>query len=183
MSTQIKFRGGTTTEHTSFTGAERELTVDTTKDTLVIHDGALVGGYPLARVNSIYNFTCGNLTSVGIDDNATSIALVIDSNENVNFAQGVTVTGSMAANSATITGTMAANAVTGDGSGLTNLATYGVKASSQTGGAGIDLDTSTGGTDTVTLKGLEGTEVIQADANTINIKTPDNSIAMAIALG
>jgi hypothetical protein len=49
MSTQVKYRGGTTAEHSTFTGSERELTVDTTKDTLVVHDGSTVGGFPLAR--------------------------------------------------------------------------------------------------------------------------------------
>ncbi len=49
MSTAVQFRGGTTAEHASFTGAEREITVDTTKDTVVVHDGAKQGGHPLAK--------------------------------------------------------------------------------------------------------------------------------------
>jgi hypothetical protein len=52
MSTQIKYRGGTTAEHSTFTGSERELTIDTTKDTVVIHDGSTVGGFPLSRVGA-----------------------------------------------------------------------------------------------------------------------------------
>jgi hypothetical protein len=49
MSKLLQLRGGTTAEHATFTGALREVTVDTTKDTLVIHDGATVGGFPLPR--------------------------------------------------------------------------------------------------------------------------------------
>ena len=49
MSTQIKLRGGTTSQHSTFTGAEREVTVDTDKDTLVVHDGSTAGGVPLAK--------------------------------------------------------------------------------------------------------------------------------------
>jgi len=49
MATQVQFRGGTTTEHASFTGAAREVTVDTTKDTVVVHDGTTAGGFPLAK--------------------------------------------------------------------------------------------------------------------------------------
>jgi len=49
MATQVQFRGGTTTEHSSFTGAAREVTVDTTKDTAVVHDGSRAGGHPLLR--------------------------------------------------------------------------------------------------------------------------------------
>ena len=52
MSKLLQLRGGTTTEHATFTGALREVTVDTTKDTLVIHDGATVGGFPLPRTKA-----------------------------------------------------------------------------------------------------------------------------------
>jgi hypothetical protein len=48
MTTQITRRRGTTTEHGSFTGALAETTVDTTKKTVVVHDGTTVGGTPLA---------------------------------------------------------------------------------------------------------------------------------------
>ena len=46
MSTQVQFRRGTTAQTSIFTGAMGEITVDTDKDTLVVHDGALAGGYP-----------------------------------------------------------------------------------------------------------------------------------------
>ena len=49
MAKLLKLRRGTTTQHASFTGAEGELTVDITKDTAVVHDGAQAGGRPLAR--------------------------------------------------------------------------------------------------------------------------------------
>lgn len=48
MAIQIQLRQGTTTEHNTFTGAVGEVTVDTTKDTLVVHDGVTVGGHPVA---------------------------------------------------------------------------------------------------------------------------------------
>ena len=48
MAVQLQLRKGTTTEHNSFTGAVGEVTVDTTKKTLVVHDGLTVGGTPLA---------------------------------------------------------------------------------------------------------------------------------------
>ena len=53
MAIQIQLRQGTTTEHGTFTGAVGEVTVDTTKDTLVVHDGVTVGGHPVAtRANA-----------------------------------------------------------------------------------------------------------------------------------
>jgi hypothetical protein len=49
MSTAVQLRRGTTAEHASFTGAVGEVTVDTTKDTVVVHDGVLEGGHPLLK--------------------------------------------------------------------------------------------------------------------------------------
>jgi hypothetical protein len=49
MATQVQWRGGSTAEHATFTGAAREITVDTQKQTLVVHDGSTVGGEALLR--------------------------------------------------------------------------------------------------------------------------------------
>ena len=48
MAKQLQLRRGTTAEHSSFTGAVGEITVDTTKDTVVVHNGSTAGGTPLA---------------------------------------------------------------------------------------------------------------------------------------
>ena len=55
MSKLLQLRGGTTSEHGSFTGALREVTVDTTKDTLVVHDGSTAGGFPLLKEGDVTN--------------------------------------------------------------------------------------------------------------------------------
>jgi hypothetical protein len=47
----IQLRRGTTAQHASFTGLVGEVTVDTDKDTLVVHDGVTAGGYPLAKAS------------------------------------------------------------------------------------------------------------------------------------
>jgi hypothetical protein len=49
MATQVQRRRGTTAQHATFTGAVGELTVDTDKDTVVVHDGSTAGGFALAR--------------------------------------------------------------------------------------------------------------------------------------
>ena len=49
MAKQIQLRRGSTTEHTTFVGAVGEVTVDTTKDVVVVHDGITSGGVPGAR--------------------------------------------------------------------------------------------------------------------------------------
>jgi len=46
---QVKLRRGTTAQHGSFTGAEGEVTVDTDKDTVVVHDGSTAGGHELRK--------------------------------------------------------------------------------------------------------------------------------------
>jgi RNase P/RNase MRP subunit p29 len=49
MANALQLRRGTTTEHGSFTGLAGEITVDTTKNTIVVHDGSTPGGAPLAK--------------------------------------------------------------------------------------------------------------------------------------
>jgi len=48
MAKLLKLRRGTTSQHSSFAGAEGEVTVDTDKETLVVHDGSTNGGHPVA---------------------------------------------------------------------------------------------------------------------------------------
>lgn len=55
MAKLLKLRRGTTSNHGSFTGAEGEVTIDTTKDTAVVHDGSTAGGRALLRED------CNNL--------------------------------------------------------------------------------------------------------------------------
>lgn len=53
MAKRLQLRGGTTAQHSTFTGALREVTVDTDKDTLVVHDGSTAGGFPLAKYSDV----------------------------------------------------------------------------------------------------------------------------------
>ena len=60
MATRVLFRRGDATQHDSnkgdgsgFTGAEGEITVDTTNDTIRVHDGSQVGGHRLAKFSEI----------------------------------------------------------------------------------------------------------------------------------
>lgn len=47
MSKQVRLRRGTTLQHDTFIGAEAEVTVDTNKKCLVLHDGVTPGGKPV----------------------------------------------------------------------------------------------------------------------------------------
>lgn len=59
--TTLQLRRGTQAENAAFTGALGEVVVDTTRKTLVVHDGATVGGSSLATIDSPA-FT-GNVTA------------------------------------------------------------------------------------------------------------------------
>ena len=67
MAKLLKLRRGTTSQHSSFTGAEGEVTVDTTKDTIVVHDGSTAGGVPLAKESD-------NLSLIDEDNMSTDSA-------------------------------------------------------------------------------------------------------------
>ena len=62
MATELKLRRGTTSDHTTFTGAEAEITVDTDKNTVVVHDGTTAGGFPLAREFDLESLIGGDLS-------------------------------------------------------------------------------------------------------------------------
>ena len=49
MPTQVQFRRGTTSQNDSFTGANGEISVDTTLDQLRLHDGFTAGGFKVGR--------------------------------------------------------------------------------------------------------------------------------------
>ena len=53
MSIQVKLRRGTANQHSTFTGATGEVTVDLTNDTLRVHDGSKAGGHRLATFREL----------------------------------------------------------------------------------------------------------------------------------
>jgi len=77
MATQVQFRGGTTTEHSSFNGVAREVTVDTTKKTLVVQDGSTNGGFPLLR-QDLDNLPAGTIATADIADLGVTTGKIAD---------------------------------------------------------------------------------------------------------
>lgn len=67
MSSALQLRKGTTASHATFTGLNAEVTVDTTKKVVVVHDGVTAGGQPLAKQNgdATQAFATANLTVSG----------------------------------------------------------------------------------------------------------------------
>src|SRR5512139_322818 len=72
MAIEVKRRRGTTAEHAGFTGAVGELTVDSTKDTVVVHDGVQAGGYPLMREDLSNASSISAFAKTVLDDTTAS---------------------------------------------------------------------------------------------------------------
>ena len=53
MAKKLQLRRGTTSQHSSFTGAVGEVTVDTDKKVVVVHHGSTAGGIPLAKGSDV----------------------------------------------------------------------------------------------------------------------------------
>lgn len=64
MATTFQHRRGSTSAHNSFTGAVGEITVNTSKDVAVVHDGSTVGGFEMLR-EDMSNLNIGGTNSAG----------------------------------------------------------------------------------------------------------------------
>ena len=117
MATQVQFRRGSKPENDAFKGAIGEVTVDTTKQTVRIHDASKLGGYPLLRDDGTNSeLDLGSLTSCALkfaNDHNTGIyspgpdqvtlvtggvaRLTIDSTGSSTFHGNVIVNGTLSA--------------------------------------------------------------------------------------
>lgn len=69
---EVKRRRGTKAQNDAFTGADGELTVDSTKHRVRVHDASLAGGYSLLNANDIQN-QAGVMGIVGGSANAITL--------------------------------------------------------------------------------------------------------------
>ena len=83
MPKEVRLRRGTTAQHATFTGADGEVTFDTDKKCLVVHDGVTAGGRPLAGfvlldtgVEGSYQALQNGLQIVGADGDDRSLYVV-----------------------------------------------------------------------------------------------------------
>lgn len=66
MAVQVQLRRGTSSQNDSFTGVEGEITVDTTNQTLRVHDGSTAGGHALSPL------TDGDKGDITVSSNGTT---------------------------------------------------------------------------------------------------------------
>jgi len=88
MAIQLQVRRGTATQHNTFTGAAGELTLDTTHNSLRIHDGSSAGGHETARAN-LTNVILGSSLALG-EGGFTGATLALTGNATVGGTFGVT---------------------------------------------------------------------------------------------
>ena len=135
MAKLLKLRRGTTTQHGSFTGAEGEVTIDTTKDTAVVHDGSTAGGRPLARedLNNVSGTTVlgriGTNTLNGsklVDATVSSAKITNNTIVNADINSSAAIAGTKVApdfgsQNVVTTGNVTGAVIYGDGSNLTGV--------------------------------------------------------------
>jgi|11_taG_2_1085331.scaffolds.fasta_scaffold15113_3 hypothetical protein len=106
---QVQLRRGTATEHNTFIGAVGEVTVDTTNETLRVHDGSTAGGVRLAKLSEAGG--SGTVTSVDSGTGLTGGPITTSGTLSID-AGGVDTT--QLANDAVTTDKLANDAVTAD---------------------------------------------------------------------
>ena len=86
MPTALQLRRGTTSQNDSFTGAVGEISVDTTLDTIRIHDGSTAGGFATVGSASTQTLTNKTLTSPVLNTAVSGTAVLDEDNMATNSA-------------------------------------------------------------------------------------------------
>lgn len=102
MAKELILRRGTTTQHSTFTGKNGEVTVDTDKKTVVVHDNITAGGTPLAKESTLtahtsdtsnpHNVTKTQIGLGSVDNTADSTKNVLSATK-LATARTITLTG------------------------------------------------------------------------------------------
>ena len=111
MARQVQLRRGTTAQTSTFTGALAEITVDTDKDVVVVHDGSTAGGHPLSKTSDL-----GTAATTAASDYATAAqgtlaGTAVQPNDNATL-------GNVSVTSVAVTGTVDGRDIAADGTKL-----------------------------------------------------------------
>ena len=123
MAKRVQRRRGTTTEHDAFTGHPGETTVDTTKNTVVVHDGATTAGFPLAR-EDLSNVNLNNkigVAELNLIDGTLDQVIKTDGSGTISFGTIDVAGATMGALGGDIEGTIANALIKDNKVGITEL--------------------------------------------------------------
>jgi hypothetical protein len=88
MTKQVQRRRGTSTQHTSFTGADGEISVNTTNKSVHVHDGVTAGGVEAARAD-LTNVSDANLNAA-LTGNTVAALTITSATINGGTISGIT---------------------------------------------------------------------------------------------
>lgn len=123
---RLQLKRGTTAQTSTFTGLDGEVTVDTTKKTLVVHDGSTIGGTVLAKDSALNSHTARTDNPHAVTKAQVGLANVdntSDANKPVSTAQQTALNLKANIESPTFTGTVTAPTFSGALSGNAATAT------------------------------------------------------------
>ena len=179
---QVKIRRGTTVEHSVFVGEIGEITVDTTKDTLVIHDKSTQGGNPLAKEDMTNVFNRVGIQQLNVDDGTNGQYLTTDGSGSLSFTTDSTNV-SATTIGGDLSGTISNAQIIADVVGINELNITGAAGTNgqflQTDGSGnlqfgsSVIDPNTIGVDELNLPDGTANQVLTTDGNkNISFQTP-----------
>lgn len=172
MATTVQLRRGTTDDHSTFSGAVAEVTVDTDKNVPVVHDGITQGGFPLARESALNTLDSDYGSHKANTNNPHSVTKIQVGLGNVTNDQqvpkaGGTFTGALAVAGVNLTFESAAKAIYQDSSDNVVASIYGdgTKGTVISGEGTVNKITlRTNGTDQMTV---DSSGVVRIGGNTV----------------
>ena len=143
MTKQVQRRRGTASQHTSFTGADGELSVNTTNKSVHVHDGVTTGGIEAARAD-LTNVSDASLNTA-LAGNTLSSLTITSTDINGGTIDGTTI-GSTSPAAITGTALTATTSATLQHSASTKLATTstGVDVTGTVTADGLTIDSNSG---------------------------------------
>ena len=184
MTKQVQRRRGTATQHTSFTGAEGELSVNTTNKSVHVHDNVTAGGFEAARVDMDNVTSSSILTAAGITATTTELNYV----DGVTSAIQTQINGKAGTASPTFTGTLTTANLTA--TGTTTLAGASTSADITFGdndkaifGAGSDLSIFHNGSSSLIEDSGTGGLTIRSNLLTVQNAAGNETVAQFVEDG